>query len=286
MKAMQAHAINLSELQKFDFVCSLDYFSVASYKTRVEDPLKAFRHSHDEYEFIIPLQTISLFYYDKANYLGEVGYVYPIEPYIEHGIEQPLQSNLISVAINKAYFDKIKDALGYQDRKFKTRFIFTNRLLEFISRFKQDFQNNSPERDRRLTLCAREICSLLIKTGLELVSATQKPQMQYNRNIKNILIYMNENFRDPNLTIAKLADMSGYSLSYFTKAFKAYMRDTPIVHLNKLKISEAKMLIIEGKLPLGEIAKKCGFRNFSTFTEAFKSLMEMSPSEYKKIFNS
>lgn len=286
MKAMQAHAINLTELQKFDFVCSLDYFSVASYKTRAEDPLKAFRHSHDEYEFIIPLQTISLFYYDKANYLGEVGYVYPIEPYIEHGIEQPLQSNLISVAINKAYFDKIKDALGYQDRKFKTRFIFTNRLLEFISRFKQDFQNNSPERDRRLTLCAREICSLLIKTGLELVSATQKPQMQYNRNIKNILIYMNQNFRDPNLTIAKLADMSGYSLSYFTKAFKAYMRDTPIVHLNKLKISEAKMLIIEGKLPLGEIAKKCGFRNFSTFTEAFKSIMEMSPSEYKKIFNS
>jgi AraC family transcriptional regulator of arabinose operon len=88
---------------------------------------------------------------------------------------------------------------------------------------------------------------------------------------------MFENFRDPNLTIAKLADISGYSPAYFSRAFKAYMNDAPIVHLNKLRLSEARALFKNKDLTIGQISEMVGYNNMSTFTEAFKNILGMKP---------
>ena len=60
------------------------------------------------------------------------------------------------------------------------------------------------------------------------------------------------------------------------------MNDTPIMHLNKRRISQAKTLLNNEELSLSDIANKCGYKNLSTFTEAFKRVMGMLPSEYRK----
>ena len=80
---------------------------------------------------------------------------------------------------------------------------------------------------------------------------------------------------------AKIAEYSGYSLAYFTKAFKKYMHDTPIMHLNKRRISDAKALLKDKNLQLMDIATAVGYKNLSTFTEAFKRCMGLLPSEYR-----
>ena len=109
-----------------------------------------------------------------------------------------------------------------------------------------------------------------------------RPAKEHNLHIKDALEYMWEHRNEQETTIALIAEQSGYSLSYFTKAFKAYMHDTPIIHLNKLRISDAKSLMFFTQLPLSEVANKCGYNNFSTFTEAFKVVQGMTPSKYKK----
>ena len=102
-------------------------------------------------------------------------------------------------------------------------------------------------------------------------------------NIKNIIIYMYDHYKECDLTIEKLASLSGYSTTYFTKAFKAYMNDSPIVHLNKLRISEAKSLMLENKeLKFKDISLMVGYDNLSTFTESFKRVTTLTPNEYKE----
>ena len=59
------------------------------------------------------------------------------------------------------------------------------------------------------------------------------------------------------------------------------MNDSPVVHLNKLRLSEAKELFKNKELTLGEIATKVGYKNLSTFTEAFKSIVGMKPKKYR-----
>jgi YesN/AraC family two-component response regulator len=98
-----------------------------------------------------------------------------------------------------------------------------------------------------------------------------------------MIAYMYNNFNNQDLDIAALAEKSGYSLAYFTKAFKAYMGETPIAHLNKLRISEAKsIMLIEHRKTFENIYREVGYKNFSSFTEAFKRISNMSPSEFKK----
>lgn len=285
MGVLEAHTINEEELKKFDFVESISYFSVAEYihKTN-ENGLLPFEHSHDEYEFVFPLTTIPLFKYDRANYIGEVGYCYPINPQVRHGIDLNLgQARLISVTVSKDIVDYFREKLGFKNRYFYTHFIPEKEILVLIRKFQEssvlDYRN-----DVILDALAKQIIFKLVKDGLASGKDNRRPEKIYAKNIKKVLIYMYENFRDPNLSVSQLAHISGYSDSYFSRSFKAYMGDVPVIHLNKLRLSEARALFFNKELKIAEIAHQVGFKNVSTFTEAFKNIIGYRPKEYRDKF--
>lgn len=283
MSVRTAHAKSVDELKKYDFIYSLPYFSVA--ENVIEDKtlvLEAFIHSHEEYEFIIPLTTIPLLCYQKANYIGEVGFIYPVNPFVDHGLEVDLHSRVISITIKREYVDKIKEQLGFKDQYFYTRYIYKNKLLDVIKSFEEEYNKNP--KSNVLDDLANSITTTLVKLGLASGEDKRRPEKKYAKHMKQILLYIEDNYKDPELTIAKIADYSGYSVAYFTKAFKKYMHDTPIMHLNKRRTSEAKTLLKNKKLSLQEIAKQVGYKNLSTFTEAFKRTMEMLPSDYRNLY--
>ena len=283
MSVRSAHAVTVDELSKYDFIFSLNHFSIAKNVTRDKViALNAFKHTHDEYEFIFPLTTIPLLYYAKANYIGEVGFCYPVNPYVEHGIEMELHSKVISITVDKKYVEDVKKELGFEGKYFYTRFIYKKPLLDLIDLFEQEFRSGDTSKAKRLNEIAHQIVSTIVKLGLQSGEDNRRPEKQYIKNMKKILLYIEENYKDPELNIAKIAEYSGYSLAYFTKAFKLYMNDTPIMHLNKRRISHAKALFQNEELNLSDIAKRSGYKNLSTFTEAFKRVMGMLPTEYKK----
>ena len=283
MSVKTAHAASVEELNKYDFIFSLNHFSIAKNVFRDKTlVLNAFKHTHDEYEFIIPVTTIPLLYYAKANYIGEVGFCYPVNPYVEHGIEVDLHSKVISITVDKEYVESIKKECGYEGKFFYIRFLYKQSLIYLINQFEEEYNKEEVGKTKKLNDLAYKIVTMLVKLGLQSGEDNRRPEKQYVKNMKNVLMYIEENYKDPELTIAKIAEFSGYSLAYFTKAFKSYMSDTPIMHLNKRRISHAKALLQDEKLSLSEIAKRSGYKNLSTFTEAFKRVMGMLPTEYKK----
>lgn len=280
MSVVSAHAKSINELQKYDFIYSLSYFSIA--ENEVENKtlvLQAFIHNHDEYEFIIPLTTIPLLYYSKANYIGEVGFIYPVNPYVDHGLEVDLHSRVISITISQEYVEKIKEQLGYKGHYFYTRFMYKSAFLDLIKAYEEEYRNNP--NSKKLDKIAFSITTNLIKLGLESGEDNRRPEKKYAKHMKQILLYIEDNYKDPDFNVAKIAEYSGYSFAYFTKAFKKYMHDTPIMHLNKRRISDAKSLLKNKDLQLSDIAKMVGYKNLSTFTEAFKRSMGLLPSEYR-----
>lgn len=280
MSVRNAHGFDLEEISKYDSIFSLDYFSIAeNYLEEKGEVIKSFKHNHDEYEFIIPLTTIPLLYYARANYIGEVGFCYPVNPYVDHGIDGDLHSKVISIAIDRSYVDKVKDELAFSNHYFYTRFIYKKDLITLIRLFETEYRKD--KNAQKLNGIAYNITSMLIKLGLESGADNRRPERRYAKNMYKTLMFIYDNYLDPELTVEKIAEQSGYSFAYFTKAFKLYMSDTPIMHLNKLRISHAKELLKDEKLSLGEIATQSGYKNLSTFTEAFKRIMGMLPSEYR-----
>ena len=211
MSVKSAHAVNVNELGKYDFIFSLNHFSIArnvlENKTIV---LQAFKHAHNEYEFIIPLTTIPLLYYAKANYIGEVGFCYPVNPYVEHGIEVELHSQVISITIDKDYLESVKKELGFDGKYFYTRFMYSKSLLDLIKLFEQEYVDNEFSRVKRLNDISHTITSMLVKLGLQSGEDNRRPEKQYIKNMKNVLLYVDENYQNPELTIAKIAAYSGF----------------------------------------------------------------------------
>ena len=77
--------------------------------------------------------------YERANYIGEVGFVYPVNPFVNHGLEFDLErgSHVISIAINRAFLEQRKALLGYDNKYFYTRFLASKDLLIGIEKFQK-----------------------------------------------------------------------------------------------------------------------------------------------------
>lgn len=95
-----------------------------------------------------------------------------------------------------------------------------------------------------------------------------------------IYSYLSEHAREK-ITLADVADALFFSESYIKKAFKKETGKTIMEVFSELKIEEAKKLIAQG-IPFGEIAETLSFCNKNYFTNVFKSISGMTPSDYKK----
>lgn len=281
MSVIQAHGANIQQIKNYNSIATIKNFSVAEYiYEEGRETIEPFSHNHLEYEFMVPIKTIPLLVYDKANYIGEVGYIYPVNPMVTHGLALSLEhSHCLSITVDAEFLDKQKKILGHEGEYFYTRYDVPYGFFDTIKDFQNEFNKPEPNLYKMDSL-AKLIVSILIEEGLAKKVDNRRPEKQYHKNIKSVILYMTTHCRDKDMDIAMLAKMSGYSQTYFTKAFKGYMNDSPIVHLNKLRISEAKSLMIGGERSFTKISNECGYRNLSSFTEAFKRVTGKTPSEY------
>ncbi len=271
MSLKEAHALP-GDLKNYDIFITTEYYSVAEFIPAEGNRIASFEHYHDNYEFIIPFTTIPILIYQNTNYLGEVGYCYPVNPYTNHGIEFDLTSRVLSIAIDKNYLNKIKEEHGFKDKYFYTRFLLTKDIIYNLAQFKITYNN----------IYIENTINLIVEEGLKNNTDNRKPKKIYFKGIKYSILYMFEHYDNPELTIKEVAEVSEYSYTYFTKAFSLYMHLTPVMYLNKLRLSKAKELMKDRNLTLGDICKMSGYNNISTFTESFKKIVGMLPKEYRK----
>ncbi|MBP3435949.1 MAG: helix-turn-helix transcriptional regulator [Clostridia bacterium] len=64
--------------------------------------------------------------------------------------------------------------------------------------------------------------------------------------------------------------------------FKKELDTTPVEYLIMLRLRKAKQLLLEGELPIGVIAERCGYANAYYFTNAFRHYAGMSPTAFRK----
>lgn len=98
--------------------------------------------------------------------------------------------------------------------------------------------------------------------------------------IQKSIDYLLKNFKDPDLTIEKIAKKSFVSEVYFRKLFKKEYGVSPQKYIVNLRIQNAMGLISAGYYSLKEIAYMSGYNDYKYFSVEFKKLIGISPSEY------
>ena len=122
--------------------------------------------------------------------------------------------------------------------------------------------------------------SVLLHT-LSFIEKTDKPQdVRVSREFDEILQYIHNNFADPELSIAKTADIFGFSKKYFSALFAKNMQISFTDYLAEIRIKHAIELLQHNKLSVTELAEKCGYIDPLYFSKVFKKITGVSPSKY------
>ena len=86
-----------------------------------------------------------------------------------------------------------------------------------------------------------------------------------------------------NKSVKDLYELCPYSPPIIIKAFKTYLKQTPVEFLTEMKINYACSLLINTDYTTSSIAKRIGYESLSHFTHTFRKMKHTSPSEYRNI---
>ena len=95
--------------------------------------------------------------------------------------------------------------------------------------------------------------------------------------------YVGENYMDPELSVASVAEYLGVSQSYLLRAFKKEGSGCSVSdYIHRRRVNEAKILLKTTDETVGDIAQKVGYGNSLALIRAFKRLEDgKTPTEYR-----
>ena len=97
---------------------------------------------------------------------------------------------------------------------------------------------------------------------------------------KRVVKYIDLNYFDPSLSLAKLGEIFDMPISSLSKFFKDVTGINYSEYLSKIRMEEAKRLLGNENDSIMNIARRVGYENEYSFRRAFKRYEGITPSEY------
>ncbi|MDL2236634.1 helix-turn-helix domain-containing protein [Christensenellaceae bacterium OttesenSCG-928-K19] len=98
--------------------------------------------------------------------------------------------------------------------------------------------------------------------------------------ILDIITYIRQNYMQK-ITLNDISSNVNFSVSYISRVFKDEMGISITGFINKVRVDNAKMLLLDKDIPLVEVAYLCGFEDQTYFNKVFKKQTGTSPGKYR-----
>lgn len=82
--------------------------------------------------------------------------------------------------------------------------------------------------------------------------------------------------------VAELARRLGTSERSLLRHFHQHYGESPLAHLQRLRVERAKALLETSLLSFDEIVERCGYRDASSFRRLFKRATALTPADYRE----
>lgn len=103
-----------------------------------------------------------------------------------------------------------------------------------------------------------------------------------SHRITQIVRFMQENFNQ-SLDISSIARFAGMGNSTLHHVFEKIVGQSPIQYLKKIRLHQARLMIVSNGLSASEAAYKVGYNNASQFSREFKRQFGLPPSRAAEI---
>lgn len=238
---------------------------------------------HHRFELVVPLSKSGRIHVDGRDYMlgrGQTCLIFPHQFHHYLDIERGELSWLF-ITFECKQAEKLASLRGSPRT-------MDGQALEILAGLTKNYLSvaPSPARDFELIFDVSRLIQCLLKSrevNCGIAPGAKAEQEAHGEILRAINNYVRANL-GKNLTIADLAEHTGYSISYLRAVFRkeigvslgSYMRDSRMS-------TAASMLSDPNHASVEEIAKACGFGSLFAFSRAFKTAMGVPPTAYHKL---
>jgi DNA-binding response OmpR family regulator len=98
--------------------------------------------------------------------------------------------------------------------------------------------------------------------------------------LKNIMLYLEENLTNSQLSVEELSKHLGMSRSSLYTKLLELTGETPVEYIRSVKLEKAAILLQKSDMNVAQVAYSVGFSTPNYFAKSFKAKFNMLPSEY------
>lgn len=236
-------------------------------------------HSHQCTELFYVVSGRGKFQIEELDFAVEANEIVIVNSYVEH-TEYSDKKDLmeyIVVGIDGVSFlpGDIRDSRYCKlDNKHENR-----KILHYI----REIFSEMEKRNEYYEVITNNLLNLISYKLLcrQEMSLTERVPGKVRTECARVKKYIDENFME-DISLSDLADMAHMSKFYFSHSFVKEYGVSPIGYLQRKKINESKYLLTQTDHSVSQIAQIVGFSSANYFTQSFKRMEGMSPSEFRK----
>lgn len=119
---------------------------------------------------------------------------------------------------------------------------------------------------------------LFMEQNIESPSGSGVPALDRSKN------YIDEHYAE-HFNVEELASIACVTPSYLSRLFSKHLGSSPMRYRNAVRIDKAKHLLLVKSASVEEIADVLGFEDSKYFSQLFKSLTSLTPSEFRRKYS-
>lgn len=186
-------------------------------------------------------------------------------------------NHLIGEKNYKKLFGLIPDILAYASDTNVSIHLLKHTLYSIFT----DYSMLSGEKPDTGMIKLSENIEELRACLFETIGKSEVAHGAYSRAVNDAIQFMRDNFSD-NITLTEVADTVHLNQDYFSRRFKKETGIKFSEYLLKLRMEEARKLLLDSEHSITDIARDVGFNNDSYFSVTYKKVYGENPNETRK----
>ncbi len=171
--------------------------------------------------------------------------------------------------------------------------MFGVQLLNFLYLYQAELNMNEELLQKQKSADIQTFCSIVnndekfdfvVERYITMMNSVSAMKSDYTEPvIAGAVGLIEQHYTEADFNITTLADELHISPQYLSTAFKEALGVTPSSYIANKRLQKAKEYLADVRIPINEVALKCGFIDAKYFSKFFKKNTDLTPSEYRNI---
>jgi AraC family L-rhamnose operon transcriptional activator RhaR/AraC family L-rhamnose operon regulatory protein RhaS len=256
-------------------------------------------HTHDFSELVIITSGKATHVIGDEEYTVKPGDAFVINGDVAHGYRNVQELELFNIPFHAdrvfQNHAELKKLAGFQalfilepyyrrDHEFKSRLTLSPMKLIYADQLFRLMENEFVEQKEGFQQAVEGLFLSLVVLLSREYFAVENDMSERLKSLAETVAYIENHYTQP-LGLVELSEMAHFSPRHFARVFKQNYLLTPRDYIVKLRMNEARKLLADNRLSIGQVAGLSGFSDSNYFSRIFKKEMGVAAKEYRKKFS-